>query len=260
MLDKIVVSSSKNASPLLVQRAQKWAEKLNLPYLERYTAGNLEEILGEDAIDGVLAATKEGPVIYYPGGKFFYHPGFATIRWKRVAGGENDVFLRATELKKGEKFLDCTLGLAADSIIAAAAVGETGSVTGLEASDMLYFLTSEGLKNYQSKIPEMSEAMRRIEVVHDVAENFLKKQPDDAFDVIYFDPMFQRPVKGSSAMEILRPLAYVGGLEKSTVDEALRVAPRVVIKERSPAILASLGCSEIAGGKYSKIKYGIRRR
>lgn len=260
MLDKIVVSSSKNASPLLVQRAQGWAKKLNLPYIERHNAGNLEEILGQDAIDGILAATKEGPVIYYPGGKFFYHPGLAVIRWKRVTGGENDVFVRAAELKKGEKFLDCTLGLAADSIIAAAAVGETGSITGLEASDMLYFLTSEGLKNYQSKIPEMNEAMRRIRVVHDEAENFLKKQPDDAFDVIYFDPMFQRPVKGSSAMELLRPLAYVGGLAENTVDEALRVAPRVIIKERSTEILEKLGCSEIAGGKYSRIKYGIRRR
>ena len=45
-----------------------------------------------------------------------------------------------------------------------------------------------------------------------------------------------------------------------TLQLALRVAPRVVIKERSEYILREYGCEEFIGGKYSRIKYGIIKR
>lgn len=41
------------------------------------------------------------------------------------------------------------------------------------------------------------------------------------------------------------------------IREALRLAPRVVVKERDEDLLRSLGAREIQGGKYSKLRYGI---
>ena len=61
-------------------------------------------------------------------------------------------------------------------------------------------------------------------------------------------------------MEALRPLALEEPLDRTTVELALRVAPRVVIKERSEYLLREYGCQEYVGGKYSRIKFGIIRR
>ena len=49
-------------------------------------------------------------------------------------------------------------------------------------------------------------------------------------------------------------------LTEATVKAALRVAPCVVVKERGQKLLEALGCTEILGGRYSRVKYGIRRR
>lgn len=92
------------------------------------------------------------------------------------------------------------------------------------------------------------------------AGRYLKEQPDDSFDVVYFDPMFRIPVKKSSAMAPLRPLAYEKRLSAETVKEALRVAPRVVIKERSEEILKEYGCTAFIGTRYSAVHFGILER
>ena len=61
-------------------------------------------------------------------------------------------------------------------------------------------------------------------------------------------------------MKPLRPLAYAEPLDKAVLSEALRVAPLVVVKERTPRVLRELGIEELYGSKYSKVKYGILRR
>ena len=61
-------------------------------------------------------------------------------------------------------------------------------------------------------------------------------------------------------MQPLRPASYHKPLDPSMIQEALRLAPRVVVKERDEDLLRSLGAREIQGGKYSKLRYGIIRR
>ena len=61
-------------------------------------------------------------------------------------------------------------------------------------------------------------------------------------------------------MEPLRPVAFEQPLALATVEAALKVAPLVVIKERGQKLLEVLGCTERRGGRYSRVKYGIRRR
>ena len=89
---------------------------------------------------------------------------------------------------------------------------------------------------------------------------YLRSALKDTFDVVYFDPMFKRPIKESSGMQPLRPVSYKEPLTKEILAEALRVAPKVVVKEHSLEVLSALGIEEIEGGKYSKIQYGILRR
>ena len=117
-----------------------------------------------------------------------------------------------------------------------------------------------GAASYKGKFAELNADLRRIEIIHAEAGEYLQAQPADSFDAVYFDPMFRQPVRKSSEMVPLRPLAYDEPLSPEMVEMALKVAPRVVIKERSVEILREYECTEFVGTKYSAVRFGIRKR
>lgn len=262
---RYAVTVGRNCGDAYISQAQTWAQELGINYFARPQNRKLEEYMQEQSLEAVIVATSKGPKIFTPQSEFHYHPGMAVLRLQQLKKGESDHFCEALALKKGDRVLDCTLGLASDAAIASYCVGTEGSVTGLEASDLLYFAVNYGLKNFEAEDQELTEALRRIKVVPTIAHNYLEAlvnqfHGEDCFEVIYFDPMFRRPVKGSVAMDALRPLSYEAPLGKETVELALKLAPRVVIKERNIALLKELGCQEILGGRYAKVKYGVIRR
>ena len=161
------------------------------------------------------------------------------------------------------RVLDCTLGLAADALVAAHAVGETGSVCGLESVPLIALMTRFGLDSLQTNFadasPELRAAAGRIEVVPTDHAACMPELTDDAFDVVYFDPMFRRPKKSSSGIQSLRDYADARPLTRETLQQALRVAKsRVVIKELSGSSeFARLGIRHFAGGQHSSLQYGI---
>ena len=216
--------------------------------------------MAAQALAAVIVLEKDGPRIHSEYGTFAYNPGMAEIRVQQLLRGAPDHLVQALELRSGARVLDCTLGLASDAAVAACVVGPTGRVVGLEASLLLHFAVQYGLAHYECKTPLLTAALRRVEAVHAVAGEYLAACAADSFDVVYFDPMFRHPVQGSKAMEALRPLALEEPLDRTTVELALKVAPRVVIKERSEYLLREYGCQEYVGGKYSRIKFGIIRR
>ena len=229
---KFAVTCNKNDNRILKEQARAWALQLQVPYVKRYDNGSLDAMLADHHLDALLIAGKKGPQLYSREGMMLYHPGLGKVRWQRVVQrNENDNFLTAMHLSPGQRVLDCTVGLAADALLASHAVGETGKVIGLEASLPLWFLTSRGVISYKSQIPEL-----------------------------YFDPMFRQPVKKSSEMVPLRPLAFSEPLTLEMVELALKAAPRVVIKERSVEILEEYGCTGFVGTKYSAVRFGIRKR
>jgi 16S rRNA (guanine1516-N2)-methyltransferase len=299
MLTKFAVTFGKNCRGQVITEAKSWAAALQVPFVPRLDSMSLETMLTEYRVEGLLIATSRGPRIFTSSGTFFFHPGMGELRWKNLFGsakarqtmpdvtvtsktldgqvpvtdGGNikagpvltyamvpDHFAVATQLQPGQRYLDCTLGLGADALIASHLVGDRGRVVGLEASLLLHFVVSRGLKNYQSRYPELNRDLHRLETYRTEALPFLQQQPADSFDVIYFDPMFRFPVQQSSGMQPLRPLAFEQPLSVATVQEALRVAPRVVIKERGEKILRDLGCREFIGGRYSRVKFGIATR
>ena len=258
---KFAVTCNKNDARRMKAVAKAWAAELQVPYVERYENGSLDAMLQDLQIDALLIAGKKGPQLYSREGMLLYHPGLGKVRWQRVVQRhENDNFLTAMDIRPGQRVLDCTVGLAADALLASHAVGETGKIIGMEASLPLWFLTSRGVMSYKSKFPELVQDLRRIEIIHAEASEYLKTLPENCFDVVYFDPMFRQPVRKSSEMVPIRPLAYSVPLSLSTVELALIAAHRVVIKERSVEILQEYGCTEFVGTKYSAVRFGIRKR
>ena len=258
---KYAVMLSRNARGSgAVQTAKDMAARLGVAYLDRPHNQVLEEFMAAQALAAVIVLEKDGPRIHSEYGTFAYHQGMAGIRVQQLLRGAPDHLVQALDLRSGARVLDCTLGLASDAAVAACVVGPTGRVVGLEASLLLHFAVQYGLAHYECKTPLLTAALRRVEAVHAVAGEYLAACAADSFDVVYFDPMFRHPVQGSKAMEALRPLALEEPLDRTTVELALKVAPRVVIKERSEYLLREYGCQEYVGGKYSRIKFGIIRR
>ncbi|MBQ1913638.1 MAG: protein-L-IsoD(D-D) O-methyltransferase, partial [Selenomonadaceae bacterium] len=89
--------------------------------------------------------------------------------------------------------------------------------------------------------------------------DFLREQPDKSFDVVYFDPMFRHPLMESENLNPLRAVADHRPVSLEAISEAKRVARhRVVLKENSRSLeFARLGFTKMAGGQYSKIRYGV---
>ena len=162
-------------------------------------------------------------------------------------------------LQPGMQVLDCTLGLGADAIVASFAVGDGGSVTGLEASPLIAAVVGYGLAHFVAENYPIQEAMRRIQTVQTDYLAYLKAQPDASVDVVYFDPMFRHPLRESVQLAPLRTSADHRPVSLGAMEEAKRVArQRVVLKENSRSLeFARLGFAKIAGGKYSHVHYGI---
>jgi hypothetical protein len=157
-----------------------------------------------------------------------FHPGLAHLRILQMdKGAQPDHFLQAATLEPGESVLDCTLGLAQDALVAARAVGPEGRVVGLEKSLALYGMVSEGLSRF-----DPGPRACRIEARWADAAKVLKGLPSGAFDCVVFDPMFDQPRKASPSFEVLRRHADPSPLTPGMLEDARRVAKRVVVKGR----------------------------
>ncbi|AQU79449.1 class I SAM-dependent methyltransferase [Planococcus faecalis] len=182
----------------------------------------------EDEQADLLVCLKER-LEFYPMGKtepFFFHPNSAAFRTKRPL--EQDPLIEVAGLVPGDSFLDCTLGLASDSIVAAQRVGQRGRVVGCESHPVLAYVVAQGLQQY-SNMPHLEEAMRRIEVMSCQAVSFLRTLPADSIDVIYMDPMFTEEITEASNFTPLRGTADRGQLTVQWVTEAKRVARKTVV-------------------------------
>ncbi|WP_088072943.1 class I SAM-dependent methyltransferase [Gottfriedia luciferensis] len=163
---------------------------------------------------------------------YFFHPNSSVFRIRRLMKGEHDPFCDACLLNRGDSLLDCTLGMASDSIVASYVVGDQGKVVGLEKNRIIAYLTSSGLKTNKQNIKNWSDIINNIEVVNIDYKNYLRSLPDQAFDIVYFDPMFEKNIEASTGIAALKNLASYDDLSDEVMNEAKRVAKkRVVIKD-----------------------------
>ncbi|WP_432355712.1 class I SAM-dependent methyltransferase [Sporosarcina sp. A2] len=209
---------------------------------------SVKQLMDSYACD-VLVAGKQRYELYRYGAvePFFFHPDTSAFRLKRLMKGESDPLIEVCQLAQGDSFLDCTLGLATDSIVASYAVGATGHVQGVEVDRDVAFITAKGLQQFEPKFDELKESMRGISVVQNSAASFLSTLPDNSFDVVYVDPMFTQVIKESTSFAPLRTAGVSGGLTIEWVEEAKRVATnRVVVKAHfSDSVFEQFGFTRI---------------
>ena len=212
--------------------AMEIAEQLKVTFIPRNKCSVLS--LQEKNADDCLVIGKKRLELYPFGEQepFFFHPNSSMFRIKRLLKGEKDPFIEAAQLKEGMSMIDCTLGLASDSIVASFVVGEMGMITGIEASLYLAYVVRDGLKNWDSRIEEMNQAMKRIIVHKSSSLEYLQSQHDNSVDCVYFDPMFEESILESDGIKTLGKFAVYDNLTEDMINEALRVArKRVVLKD-----------------------------
>ncbi|SDY68778.1 Putative SAM-dependent methyltransferase [Evansella caseinilytica] len=231
-MTEFIVTTSTRPNGKIIKEAMTTAEELSVPYVRRekrsaasimaqYNAGIM--IIGKDSF--VVHAVPHSP-------PFFFHPNAAMLRAKRWLTAKRDAMIDACQLERGDRFLDGTLGLASDAILASLAVGSEGKVIGVEMSPILAYVVKKGLQFYHSNVETIDGAMRRIQVMNMSHISWLGEAPSKSVDVVYFDPMFQEAIQGSDGFDIMRPLTRNVPITSETIREASRVArKRVVMKD-----------------------------
>lgn len=221
----LAVTVSTRQGPRLAVSARAQAAAWGLPWLDRPERGGLEALLELEA-EALLVCGGRGWVLRDRHGEVSFSPGLSAVRVKRLErGGQGeDHLVRLAELRPGDVVLDATLGLAADAIVCARVVGETGRVIGVEGSRALYLLVSEGLSRL-GRPPRSCEVEPRF----GRAEEVLATLPRGSVDVVLIDPMFERPRRASAAFEVLRRFAVHEPLTPEVLAHARRVARRWVV-------------------------------
>lgn len=254
-----VVTTSRKWNEETLALAKVTAARLGIPYAERRTL-SIDELRECYGVQDVLVAKNGLLMLETAGGELFFHPNMAHLRIKNIRHGRGDRMGEAMGLHEGMSVLDCTLGFGADAITAAYLVGETGQVMGVESRPLIEAVVGWGLAHLTGESHHVTEAMRRVHTVCSDALAYLRRQPDKSVDIVYFDPMFRHPFYESKALDPLRAVADPRPLTPETVAEACRVArQRVVLKETAKSKeFARLGFTQVTGGRYSKVHYGIR--
>ena len=223
---KMIATTAYRPNGITDQNAAQAAQDLGIPFVVR-NKRSIEKLHAEEKAD-VLVAAKER-LEFYPLGEtepFFFHPSSSAFRTKRPI--HQDPLIEVSGIAAGDSFVDCTLGMASDAIVASQFVGAGGSVTGCESNPAFAYIIGKGLKEYTA-MPHLVEAMRRIEVVSGDSVDYLASLPDNAVDVIYMDPMFTNEISESSNFRPVRTAADTGQLTKRWVDEAVRSAKKSVV-------------------------------
>lgn len=222
---------------------------------------SLEQLLEKyDDYDVLLVTRRRIEYYHEHQPALFFHPSTAAIRVKRMLNGEQDTLMGLAQIEPGDRILDCTAGLGSDAIVFSYAAHDEGIVTALESRPMPYLLLRQGLSVYESDIAGMTEAMRRIQVLQRDHTDYLRQQADRSFDIIYFDPMFRKPIHESSSIKAIRKLADPRAVSDEAIREACRVARRAVImkEHRDSGELERLGFTELHRST-TKIAYGVIR-
>ncbi|MCY8622479.1 class I SAM-dependent methyltransferase [Bacillus spizizenii] len=223
-----MITTSYRPSEHTIKTAKQLSKELNMPFCGR-NKQTVENLLKSAERDLLVVGKERFELYTKQGAKFFFHPNTAMFRAKRFIRGEQEPMLRAAGLSEGDTFLDCTLGLGSDAIIASMAVGETGSVIGIEKNSLVSVLVRTGLHSWETGIEELQAAMRRIQVKNGDCFEYIKQLPDNSVDVAFFDPMFHEPVETSDGIAPLRDLAEDSVLDRGCIKEAVRAARKSVV-------------------------------
>lgn len=229
----MIITTSYNPNIDIIEKTKAFSIEIGVNYTAR-DKKSLEKIMFEQNTEEIVVVEMERVKYFKKGIKqpFFFHPSIAVLRINRLKQGDNDLMVQLANLKPGDSFLDCTLGMATDSLVASYIVGPEGRVVGLESQPIIAILTKAGLIKGWHLDHDIDAAMKRIEIEMICHYEYLKALPDNSFDIIYFDPMFRYGVTKSVPFNPIRSLANPSPITQKTIEEAKRVARRkVILKE-----------------------------
>ena len=259
---RVIVTTGNDRDVTAAPRAQNLVNNLNSVtafFISRFAdsvrPATLVKMLEEHAADAILVVDSSGTLLRLrSGSEFKLHGGLGVLRVRNVLGGGNDVLTsEACALREGDVFVDGTAGQLQDALVAAAAVGPSGKVIAIEASPLLWAVTSgrpcrTGDDDVDALLNE------RIEVRQGEASTVLAAMPSNSADVVYFDPMWVAPSKSSSSFDVLRTLAHTDRLRVEAIVEAKRVARRAVV------VMDQIGGCELERLGLPVVQTGQRKR
>ena len=231
------------------------AARWGFPFVPR-AGRTLVKVLEGAAADSALVLAADSARLFMEGVERPWSAGMGMVRMKRVlenlrkgneGATERDSFVEAAGLLPGDSVLDCTVGLGADALTAAAAIGPAGRVVGLESSPVLAAWTAEGLQRLAD------EPARRVQVVHVDQAEFLRAAPERSYDVVVFDPMFRHARAEPGGFDVVRKFADARPLSVETLARARKVARRsVIVKDGAPGWdLARLGLTPLSSARFA---------
>ena len=173
--------------------------------------------------------------------------------------GVKEYDLRPAAAQPPISVLDCTCGFGADAAVASFGLPAGSRVDALEVSPLLEAVTAWGFSHFVHKKDDVTAALRRISLRCGDYRDYLLSDEGPVYDVLYFDPMFQRPVEASCQFQPVRAIMEHGGLTRDLIERALQKARRrVVIKERDfRQLCRDFPDVTLYGGKYSRIGYAV---
>lgn len=259
-----VITSVRKLNADSQSRAQKLAEDWGMEYIPRWDQSipamfsSLQLMYGSEVRLYVVSQKRVEVYMNSSNEPYFFHPNTAMFRAKHYVRFGEDPLVNACKIEQGDTIVDATLGLGSDAQLLSLAAGKSGRVIGLEASEEIARITSMGLAVYEDTFSPLIHAMRRIQVITCHHLEWLKQQPTEAVDVIYFDPMFEESVTKSDGISALKQLSIDEGFTKRVVEEAVRVAKkRVVMKDHFKSKRFEAFGFDRLRRKSSTVHYGV---
>lgn len=207
------------------ERAVELAKKLHVPVGPVESAKGVKLIVGVGNLSLGFVDKKLGKP---------YHVDFLSATWKsrfHQPLGRNHIFRRALGVKDEVlSVVDATAGFGQDAVLA---VSLGCKVTAVERSPVVAELLRDGVERAVREDHLLRTKMASLEIVQADAVEFLKTHTPD---VVYIDPMFEKPKKTAKSpkeMQLLQELLDASGAadEAKLFDAAMAVArQRVVVK------------------------------
>lgn len=255
----MIITTAPKPTARSLERARRLASELQAAVTPRkgLSVRKLLEASGDNRV--IIVTDTETRYYDHPDEPpLFFHPSMAFIRVKRLRKGEGDPLIALSRCEPGDRIIDCTAGMAADALVFSYAAGESGEVVALESEPVLCSLVKEGLRQYDTGLPDVNAAMLRIQMICGNHADYLASLPDNSADIVYFDPMFRQPIMESAAIGAFRSLANMDELTREVIEQAVRVARKTVIMKENGISdeFARLGFKRSQFNS-SKIAYGV---
>ncbi|WP_251422179.1 class I SAM-dependent methyltransferase [Veillonella agrestimuris] len=264
----MIITTSQKITEEKKLEAKRLALEFSLSYVER-AKRPLQELLTISQPVAVVG-NQDLTIHFNEDQRHSFHLSMAQLRLLRIDKDGDDHLVSAVNQLIHNKdasdhgsvqnlsMLDCTLGLGGDSIILSYAF-PNASIESIEGSFPIWLATTYGLQNFHHEKDDVTAALRRITTIHGDFRDILAKKEKKSVHIIYFDPMFERPIEESPQFKPLR-----GYTVESTITDAVMMQSKevarlgVIIKERpSSSIFRRYPPHAWVGGKYSRIGYGI---